>query len=176
MELKEVKQQFFALRNGLLADNLRKQASLPHKLIFGLNIIQLRTLAAQIGKDADLAAALWADTNCRESRLLAPMIQPEPQAEWLAEVRTPEEADILCHASLRNHPRALELVQETALSPEPLLQYSALRLLLNLLPSNPDAPRTARQLLRTLTPHPLTRPIFAQLTEELNYLDSENNA
>lgn len=176
MELKEVKQQFFALRNGLLADSLRKQASLPHKLIFGLNIIQLRTLAVKIGRDSNLAATLWDDSDCRESRLLAPMIQPEPQAGWLAEVRTPEEADILCHASLRHHPRALELVQETALSPEPLLQYSTLRLLLNLLPSNSDAPRTARQLLRTLPPHPLTRPISSQLAQELDYLDSENNA
>ncbi|MDE6535550.1 MAG: hypothetical protein K2K82_06005 [Muribaculaceae bacterium] len=176
MELKEVKQQFFALRNGLLADSLRKQASLPHKLIFGLNIIQLRALAAQIGLDSNLAATLWADSDCRESRLLAPMIQPEPQPQWLSKVRTPEEADILCHASLRHHPRALELVRETALSPEPLLQYSALRLLLNILTSNPDAPRTARQLLRTLSPHPLTRPIFTQLTQELDYLESENNA
>ncbi|MBD5363113.1 MAG: hypothetical protein HDR81_09945 [Bacteroides sp.] len=168
MEFKEIKQQFFALRNGLLADTLRKQASLPHKLIFGLNIIQLRQLAAQIGKDKPLAEALWADSDCRESRLLAPMIQPEPQLSWIEDVRTPEEADILCHASLRHHPRALELAQEKAHDPSPLMRYSALRLILNLLPTNPEALKAGKLILQTLPDHPLTRGIAAQLTESIS--------
>lgn len=172
MELKEIKQEFFALRNGLLADTLRKQASLPHKLIFGLNIIQLRQIAARTGKDADLAAALWADSNCRESRLLAPMVQPEPRAEWLAEVRTPEEADILCHASLRHYPEALSLASETATSAEPLQRYAALRLILNILPGNRAAAETADEILSNLPDHALTRAIAAQLKEELTFLNA----
>ncbi len=167
MEFKEVKQQFFALRNGLLADTLRKQASLPHKLIFGLNIIQLRQLATQIGKDQQLAQALWDDSDCRESRLLAPMIQPEPQGSWLAEVRTPEEADILCHASLRHLPAALELAAETAKSADPLQRYAAMRLILNLLPTRPDAREKAAEILAGMPDYPLTRVIAAQLSAEL---------
>lgn len=172
MELKEVKQQFFAYRNGLLADTLRKQASLPHKLIFGLNIIQLRELAARIGKDKLLADALWADSDCRESRLLAPMIQPEPQPQWLDDVRSPEEADILCHASLRHYPGALKLAAETASSALPLRRYAALRLILNLLFTDPAAPETARQILQSFPNHPLTLSISTQLTQELQDLDS----
>ncbi len=167
MELREVKQQFFALRNGLLADTLRKQASLPHRVIFGLNIIQLREIAERAGKDLALAEALWADRDCRESRLLAPMILPEPNAQWLTEVQTPEEADILCHRSLRNHPRALDFALEAIGSSVPLTRYSGLRLLLNLLPQ--AAPQAA-EILPTLPPHPLTAAVAAQLAQELEFL------
>lgn len=167
MELREIKQQFFALRNGLLADTLRKQASIPHKLIFGLNIIQLRELASTIGKDEVLATALWADFDCRESRLLAPMILPSPNPEWLQEIRTPEEADILCHSSLRHHPDAQAIALSAINSPDPLRRYSGLRLLLNLLPASAPAAKTA---LASLPSYPLTTAISAQLAQELEFL------
>lgn len=167
MQLKDIKQQFFALRNGLLADTLRKQASLPYKLIFGLNIIQLREIAAGIGRDKELSAALWADSECRESRLLASMIAPAPELSRLDEVRTPEEADILCHASLRHHPDALSAAIKATKSPEPLIRYAGLRLLLNLLPA---AVEDARSILPTLPEHPLTLGIAAQLSQTLSDL------
>ena len=166
MELREIKQQFFALRNGMLADTPRKQASLPHKLIFGLNIIQLRELASAIGKDEALAIALWADSDCRESRLLAPMLLPSPNLSWLQEVRTPEEADILCHSSLRHHPDAQAAALSAIESADPLQRYSGLRLLLNLLPASAPAAKTA---LATIPSHPLTAAITAQLAQELEF-------
>lgn len=170
MEFREAKQQFFALRNGLLADTLRKQCALPYKLIFGLNIIQLREIAAQAGKDANLAEKLWADTDCRESRLLAPMIMPEPDLQWLAEVRTPEEADILCHASLRQHPDAENAAAEAVRSENPMIRYAGIRLLLNLLPS---ATETARKALESLPADPMTTGVARQLQQELEFLSEQ---
>ena len=170
MEFREAKQQFFALRNGLLADTLRKQCALPYKLLFGLNIIQLREIAAQAGKDADLAKTLWADTDCRESRLLAPMVMPEPDLQWLAEVRTPEEADILCHASLRHHPDAETAAANAAKSEKPLIRYAGIRLLLNLLPS---ATVTAKKTLESLPDDPLTAGIAQQMRDELDFLSEQ---
>lgn len=170
MEFREAKQQFFALRNGLLADTLRKQCALPYKLIFGLNIIQLREIAAQAGKDADLAKKLWADTDCRESRLLAPMVMSEPDLQWLAEVRTPEEADILCHALLRHHPDAETAAAYAAKSEKPLIRYAGIRLLLNLLPS---AIVTAKKTLESLSDDPMTAGIAQQMRDELDFLSEQ---
>lgn len=167
MELREVKQRFFAMRNGLLGDSLRKQCSLPHKLIFGLNIPQLKEIAAECGKDASLAEALWADSGCRESRLLAPMICPDFRPQWLEETLSPEEADIICHSMLRRMEGAAALAITLASSPEPLVRYGAVRLILNLLPGAIDE---ARRLAAVIPPHPLTRAVMTQLADEIDFL------
>lgn len=140
MELREVKQRFFTFRNGLLADMLRKQCQTPHKLVFGLNLPQIKAIAAEIGSDSALAALLWADSDCRESRLLAPMIcQPSAQAlTWLSEVRSVEEADVVCHSLLRRCPRAVDAAVAASASSEPITRYAALRLLMNMMPQAAD--------------------------------------
>lgn len=169
MTLREVKQQFFALRNGLLADMLRKQGVSAHKLIFGLNVPQLKAIAAEAGTDAELAAALWADADCRESRLLAPMLTPPGPAafDMMPQVRSVEEADLLCHSLLRHCPGATEAAQTVAASPQPLARYCALRLLMNLMPA---AHKTVAAVVNLLPPHPLTDAIARQIRLELTYV------
>ncbi|MBD5425013.1 MAG: hypothetical protein HDR45_02300 [Bacteroides sp.] len=134
MELRTVKQRFFAFRNGIIADLLRSQRASGHRVIFGLNIPQLREIAAEAGCDPELAAQLWADREVRESRLLAPMIaEPTDDAlAWMDEAHTMEEADVLCHALLRRCPGALDAVRRRLSDADPMRQYCALRLLLNL--------------------------------------------
>lgn len=162
MEFNEVKRQFFAYRNGLLADMLRKQTFDSHRLIFGLNLPQLMEIANQIGTDEALAKALWADVDCRESRLLAPMVCPRNVSglSWLSDVTTPEEADILCHRLLRHQPGALDAAIKLAKSEEPLKRYSAMRLLLNLMPES--AP-LATALAKKFVNDPLTKGIANQI-------------
>ena len=75
MTIKEIRQQFYTFRNGIIADTLRKAGD-PHRIIFGLNLPQITDIARLIGLDASLARELWADTSCREAQLLAPMIMP----------------------------------------------------------------------------------------------------
>lgn len=166
MTLREAKQQFFALRNGLLADMLRKQGVAQHKMIFGLNVVQLRQIADETGRNAELAAELWADKNCRESRLLAPMVHPIEQSAFamMHEVQTVEEADILCHRLLRLCSEALNAAKEALGSDVPLTRYCALRLLLNLLPDSADA---AREAIKSVPSNPVTDAVVRQLQLEL---------
>lgn len=150
----KIKQRFFTFRNGLLADMLRRQGVSPHRTIFGLNVIQLREIAAETGCDPQLAEQLWADTEVRESRLLAPMIA-EPMAEklgWLDEVQSAEEADLLCHSLLRRCPGAFEAAAGHLGDRRPLVQYAALRLLLNLANSSAEVRSQVAGLLNGVVP------------------------
>lgn len=70
-----IKRRFYAMRNGIIADTLRK-AGLGYKIIFGLNLPQITEIASGLTADADLAEELWADRRTRESMLLAPMLYP----------------------------------------------------------------------------------------------------
>ena len=71
-----------AFRNGIVADTLRK-AGLSFGIIFGLQLPQLKKIAADIKaeypdmKDLEcLAKELIADNNVRESRILGFAIMP----------------------------------------------------------------------------------------------------
>lgn len=167
MDLREVKQQFFALRNGLLADMLRKQCVMPYKVIFGLNIPQLKAMAQHIGTDDALAAQLWADMDVRESRLLSPMISSirTEATDMLGQVLTTEEADIVCHSLLRHCPGAEHAAEAAAASENPLTRYASLRLLLNLYPSSRA---TLERLLPTLPYHVQTDGIVRQINREMS--------
>ena len=146
--MQAVKRQFFALRNGVIADHIRK-ATGGYKIIFGLNLPQLNDIAASIGKDSSLGDALWENRSTRESLMLAPMLMdagsfPKEKAEkWADQIPTQEVADILCHKLLRHTPYALELAEELAASPSAMTRYTALRLMFNLLPASAAMAKTA---------------------------------
>lgn len=99
-KIKKIKGEFYCYRNGVVADTLRK-AGFPQKIIFGVEIPRLSAIAREYGPDPELAAALWADSEVRESRLLAawlfdPATISETDALRIAsEARTREEADML---------------------------------------------------------------------------------
>lgn len=167
MTSREVRQEMFTFRNGLLADMLRKQCALPYRVIFGLNVPQLKAIAAKAGEDAELARELWADTECREARLLGAMVCP-PSADaldWLDEVLTVEEADILCHSLLRRCPGAASKAAEALRSSEPLVRYGALRLILNLMPAERQL---AERAVAEIEFHPMTDGLVRRLRQEID--------
>lgn len=90
-----------AYRNGIVADVYRKAGISCYSIIFGLNLPQLKEIAAEAGKDAELAQELWDDTHVRESRLLstwlwpADMITPELIDRLTRESQTKEERDYI---------------------------------------------------------------------------------
>ncbi|MCI6894891.1 MAG: DNA alkylation repair protein [Bacteroidales bacterium] len=133
-----VRKQFFAYRNGMLAESMRNAGNV-HSMIFGLNLHQIVEIAAGVTQDAALAESLWSDTKCREARLFAPMVMPrEALAEndavrWCDSVADYEEADVLCHRLLRYEPYAQDLVETYRTSGDGLKRYLAYRLMLNLL-------------------------------------------
>lgn len=128
--LRGIKQQFFAYRNGILAEQLRGTGS-PCQVIFGLNVPQIAALARQLTPSAELAETLWADKNVRESRLLACYLFPRDttdstRAEQLMlEAQTPEEGDMLCFRLLKHLPCARQLADKYAVSDNVLTAYTA---------------------------------------------------
>lgn len=100
-EIQKIKRQFFAYRNGVTADALRKGGS-PFKIIFGLTLSQLSEMARDIGYHEDLALKLWENRTTRCSLLLAPMLldpqslSQESALKLIAETPCYEVADVLC--------------------------------------------------------------------------------
>lgn len=174
-DMQEIKRQFFAMRNGVVADALRKAGS-PFRFIFGVNLPQLRDIAAQVGQSEDLAESLWANTTTRESMLIAPMIQPsesftiEDARRWIASIPTAEVADVLCLKLLRSEPYALELIDSLLNEGgDEMRCYTALRLMFNLVGQHPEKAReVAVQVLAE--PSRLTDSFARALAEEADYL------
>ncbi len=130
--LKDIKHRFTAYRNGIIADTLRK-AGYPHKVIFGLQLPQLKQIADEVRercagdetpaeRSAQIAEALWQDADVRESRLLATYLMdprtlsPEECLRLAEEARTQEEADMLAFRVLRHRadaPRLLPRLPES---------------------------------------------------------------
>jgi len=80
--MQQIKHQFYAMRNGAIADNMRRQGA-PYRIIFGVNLPQLNEIARNTAKSAEMAEALWNNTSTRESMLLAPMIYPHEQYDMV---------------------------------------------------------------------------------------------
>lgn len=151
--MQRVKRHFFAMRNGVIADALRKAGS-PFRFIFGLNLPQLIETRDMIGKDAALAEELWANTSTRESMLLAPMIMPvesftkEDAYRWVAMVTSAEVADIFCHRLLRNCSFAPDLAVDLAAeNRSDMERYCAGRLAINILNNDVACGKRVAKLL-----------------------------
>lgn len=142
---REIRKEFFAFRNGIIADKLRKAGD-PHGMIMGCLLVDVQGIAARtreaIGDTkqlAVLAQELWSDTNSRECRLAAPMLYPaesmtlEQAQQWCSTVETVEVADTLCHKLLRHLPDADALFRQLIADDRPLVKYTGYRLMLNLI-------------------------------------------
>lgn len=136
--VKALKQEFFAYRNGAIVDLLRKNNDC-HKMILGLNIPQLKEIAERNPKNKDVAEELWSCIQHRECRLAAPLFVPIEEfttcdaERWIETIENEEIADFLCFRLLRYLPYAPSLVEKFITSENELIQYTILRLLLNLL-------------------------------------------
>lgn len=143
-KMQQLKRRLFAMRNGVIADALRHNGY-PYRILFGLNLPQIKEIAADFKPDPELAAALRADTGCRESQMLAPMLLTPADVtvteavEWLAELKATEASDILCHSLLRHHPQASEIVDAALATDSEMARYGAVRLMWNIFRT--DIPR-----------------------------------
>lgn len=147
-EINEIRKEFFAYRNGVVADALRKSGD-THQVIMGCMLVDVATIARRYEPSVALANALWADEKHRECRLAAPMLYPaaEMTAEqallWARGVQSEEEADVLCHRLLRHVASAEEVARALLTSKSRLGQYAGLRLLMNLLADDSVTSRNA---------------------------------
>lgn len=99
--IQEIKRRFLELRNGIIGDVYRRAGIDCYDVIFGLNLPQIASIAADYAPDEQLADLLWADRKVRESRLLSVYLRRREEtdeqklADLLSDAQTREEADIL---------------------------------------------------------------------------------
>ena len=111
-KLQLIKRDFRSLMNGTAAASLREKG-LHYRLIFGVEWPQLMRLSAEIGKDHDLAQALWKE-DIRDCRLLAGLIQPvetfslELADVWIETMHYPEEAQYTVLSLFQHLPHVSE--------------------------------------------------------------------
>lgn len=171
----DIRKEFFAYRNGIIAEQLRAAGD-PHTMIMGCQLADVIAIAEHYEKSAELAQALWNDVNHRECRMAATMLYPaeefkmETAIAWCQSVESVEIADVLCHRLLRHLPYAIELWKQLLTCDKKLVQYTAWRLLLNLLIMNriekTDGLRSmVEKELKTAQP-PL-RQVLESIAEEL---------
>ena len=123
--MQALKRRFFAMRNGVIADTLRRAGS-PFHIIFGLNLPQIVEIATEVpAADAPaLAEALWANRGTRESMLIAPMLMPRDSVDaaraerMMREAPCAEVADAICH-SPQSWPAAWPTTPTTACAMQP---------------------------------------------------------
>lgn len=84
-QVKEIKQSFRQMMDGAVAQSMRNKG-VDYKLNWGATLPRLREKADEIGKNYNLAIALWKE-NVRECKILATMVMP-------ADVVLPEVIDI----------------------------------------------------------------------------------
>lgn len=151
-EMQTLKRHFFAMRNGVIADVLRRGGS-PFRIIFGLNLPQIVEIANQTRHTKELALRLWQNTSTRESMLIAPMLMPREEFDidearvWAAQVPAFEVADILCHRLLRHLPYADKLVGDFIAADSEMLRYTGVRLACNLQYTLPEVALKAKQTI-----------------------------
>lgn len=172
-DMQTVKRRFFAMRNGIIADTLRKGGS-PFRIIFGLNLPQIVEITAEVPHTADFAQSLWDNSTTRESMLIAPMLYPHDEfdiataREWVSMIPACEVADILCHRLLRHLPYSVEFAEELCRSADEMTRYTGLRLYFNLVYTHPkEALAAAKRELAT--PSALTARLASQLSEEASF-------
>ena len=96
-QLKEIKQSFRQMMDGAVAQSMREKGVNYH-LNWGATLPRLREKADEIGKNYDLAIALWKE-NIRECKILATMVMPADQVLpevidiWMEQTPTQEIAE-----------------------------------------------------------------------------------
>lgn len=96
-QIKEIKQSFRQMMDGSIAQSMRDKG-VDYHLNWGATLPRLREKADGIGKNYDLAIALWKE-NVRECKILATMIMPpdvvlpEVIDIWMEQTTTQEIAE-----------------------------------------------------------------------------------
>lgn len=177
---REIRKEFFAFRNGIVADKLRKAGD-PHTMIMGCLLVDVQAIVQRQREAIDdaqtlkaLALELWNDTNSRECRLAAPMLYPaelmtlEQALQWCLSVETIEVADNLCHKLLRHIAEADALFRQLIADERTLVKYTGYRLLLNLLLMGKVQPNASLRTIVENENEPSLSHLLKDILEELN--------
>lgn len=125
-KLKEIKQSFRLLMNGVTAQSLREKG-LDYHLNWGANLLHLQEMAKDYTPDHQLAQALWKE-NIRECKILATMLMPKEGFPsdlamlWIEQTRTQEIAEIASKNLYQHLPYASDMAFQLIASPEEMMQ------------------------------------------------------
>ena len=125
-QVKEIKQSFRQMMDGSIAASMRTKG-VDYKLNWGATLPRLREKAEEIGKNYDLAIALWKE-NVRECKILATMIMPPNEVLpevidiWMEQTPTQEIAEQAAFNLYQYLPYVPEKAYTWMASSEPLYQ------------------------------------------------------
>lgn len=115
-KIKEIKQSFRLLMNGVTAQSLRDKG-LNYHLNWGASLMHLKEMAADYSPDYNLALGLWKQ-NVRECKIMATMLMPvekfshELAIQWVEQTPTQEIAEVATMNLFQHLPYAAELAKE----------------------------------------------------------------
>ena len=104
-----------------------REKGVEYKINWGVNLVNLRTLASKYDKDFELAIALWKE-NIRECKILATMLMPADKMDaeiadiWMEQVVSQEMAEMLALNLLQYVDYAPEIAYKWIASDKPLYQ------------------------------------------------------
>ncbi len=96
--VKEIKQSFRLLMNGVVAQSMREKGE-SHHLSWGASLMHLREMAADYAPDHRLAQELWKQ-NVRECKVLATLLMPTDNFSqdlamlWIEQTESQEIAEV----------------------------------------------------------------------------------
>ena len=132
-QIKEIKQSFRQMMDGSIAQSMRNKG-VDYHLNWGATLPRLREKADGIGKNYDLAIALWKE-NVRECKILATMIMPpdvvlpEIIDIWMEQTTTQEIAELAAFNLYQYLPYAPEKAYTWIASDKELYQLCGFHIL-----------------------------------------------
>ena len=135
-KLMEIKRSFRLVMNGPTSQSMR-QMGMEYKLNWGVPFIELKKMAAEYGKDYELAIELWKE-DIRECKILATLMMPaekmlpEITDVWMEQVTSQEMAEMLAFNLLQDVDYAPVLAYQWMASDKPLYLIAGFQLLARL--------------------------------------------
>ncbi len=135
-KVKEIKRSFRLMMNGVAAQSMRDKGADYH-VNWGASLPALKSKARELGKDYDLAIALWKE-NVRECKILATLVMPaekmlpEVVDIWMEQTPSQEMAELASLNLYQHLPFAAEKAYKWIASEKPLYQLCGFHVLARL--------------------------------------------
>lgn len=142
-KLMTIKRSFRLLMNGPTSQSM-SQKGIGYKINWGVPFIELKKMAAEYGKDYELAIELWKE-DIRECKILATLIMPAARmlAEitdiWMEQVNNQELAEMLAFNLLQYVDYAPIIAYQWMASDKPLYQIAGFQILARLFANGQEA-------------------------------------
>jgi len=133
-QYREIIRQIHKHTNGVAVSEMSSMG-ISYPKSRGVDIMTLRSIAKETGKNHDLAMMLWRNEGFREARILATLIEDpslvslDQMDEWISGIYTLEIAEQACMNLLDKTVHKFEKSMEWCFSPNSLVKYTGFLLL-----------------------------------------------